>query len=57
MSEVHEMIKVLHIVACANVFILFHGRDWLGGVLKLMKSDHFLVFLVLWVLFPKQVKE
>ena len=57
MSEVHEMIKVLHIVACANVFILFHGRDWLGGVLKLMKSDHFLVFLVLGVLVPKQVKE
>ena len=24
----HKMIRVLNMVACTNVFILFHGRDW-----------------------------
>ena len=34
--EVLEMIRVLHMVACPNIFILFYGRDWQGGVFKLM---------------------
>ena len=50
--ELHEMIKVPHLVASPIVFILFYDRDWQGGVLKLMKNDHFLVFLAVWVLFP-----
>ena len=34
------------------VFILFCDRDWDGRVLKLMKNDHFLVFLAVWCSFP-----
>ena len=34
------------------VFILIHGRDRQGKVLK-FKNDHFLVFLAAWALFPK----
>ena len=47
------MIRVLHIVACPIIFILFDDPDWQGGALKLMKNDHFLVFSVVWVPFPK----
>lgn len=47
------MIIVLHIVACTIIFILFDDRDWLGGVLRLMKNVHFLVFFVVF----GQVKE
>ena len=47
------MIIVLHIVACTIIFILFDDRDWLGGVLRLMKIVHFLVFFVVF----GQVKE
>ena len=32
------MIRVLHIVACPFIFILFDDPDWQGGVLKLMKN-------------------
>ena len=31
----HEMIRMLHIVACPIVFILFFVRAWQGGVLKM----------------------
>ena len=34
-------------------FLLLCDRDWQGGVLKLMKNDHLLVYLAVWVLFPK----
>ena len=60
MLEWHEMIRVLHLVSCPIVFILFYDQDWQGGVLKLMKNDHFLVFLTVWVSFSKifgQVRE
>ena len=50
------MIRVLHEVACPIIFILFDDNDWLGEVLKLMKNYHILVFLVVWVLFPKFFK-
>ena len=53
--ELHEMIKVSHLAASPVVFILFYDRDWQGGVLKLMKNDHFLVFLAVWVLFPSSL--
>ena len=36
--KLHEMIRVLHIVACPFIFILFDDPDWQGGVLKLMKN-------------------
>ena len=43
------MITVQHVDTCPIVSILFHGQDWQGGVLKLMKNDQFLVFLVVCV--------
>ena len=46
-------IKECYMYCVHNCFILFDDRDWQGGVLKLMKSDHFLVFLAVWVVFPK----
>ena len=49
----HEMLIVIHVVACPIIFILFDDPDWQEGVLKLMKNDHFLVFLAVWILFPK----
>ena len=51
--ELHEMIRVPHLVACPIIFILFDNQDWQEGVLKLMKNDHFLVFLAVWGFFPK----
>ena len=41
MLELLKIIRVSHIVACPVVFILFYGRDWQGGVFKVMKNDHF----------------
>ena len=46
------MIRMSRLVACPIVFILFYDRDWQGGVIKVMKKDHFLVFLPVCVLFP-----
>ena len=42
--KVHKIIQVSHKVACPIVFILFYDRDGQGGVFKVMKNDHFLVF-------------
>ena len=50
--QLQEVIRLLHEVACSVVF-LFNDRDWQGGMLKLMKNDHFLVFLAVWIPFPK----
>ena len=47
------MMRVPHIVACPNVFILFYERSCQGGVFKIMKNDLFLVFSAVWVLFPE----
>ena len=30
---------------------MFYERSWQGGVFKIKKNDHFLVFLVVWILF------
>ena len=51
--EVHEMIGVLHLVACPMVFNLLCDRVHQGGMLKLVKNDYFLVFLTIWVNSPK----
>ena len=53
MAPRHEMIRVLHVVACPIVFILSYDQSWQRGVFKVMKNDHFLLFLAVWVLFPK----
>ena len=50
--ESQEMIRVLHVFVCPITSILFENRDWEGGVLKLMRSDYFFVFLAVWVLSP-----
>ena len=51
--KLRETKKVLHVVACQIVFILFHGRDWQGRVFKVMKNDHFFMFLSVLVFFAK----
>ena len=51
--ELHETIRVSHVVAGPIVFILFYDRDGQGGVFNVMKNDHLLIFLAVWVLFPK----
>ena len=52
-SKLHKMIRVLHVVVCLIIFILFHGRNWQGGVFKVMKNDYFLVLLAVWILSSK----
>ena len=49
--KLREMLRVLHTNAYTILFILFDDPDWQGGVLKLMKNDHFSVFLAVWVIF------
>ena len=51
--QLHEMKRMLQVVACPTVFILFYDQYWQGGVLKLMKNDRFLVFLAVLVFFPR----
>ena len=43
-----------HVAACTIDFVLLYERDWQGRVLKLTKNDHLLVFLTIWILFPKR---
>ena len=52
------MIRVLHIhiVSCPIVVFFFfwsYDQGWPGGMLKPMKNDHILVFLAVWIFFPK----
>ena len=51
--ELHEVRRVLNVVACPMDFNLLCDRGPEGGVLKLMKIDNFLVFLTVRVLFSK----
>ena len=44
MLELHEMIKVIHVVACPIVFILFYKRGWQGDVFNVMKNIIFWYF-------------
>ena len=48
--EVHEVIRVLHMVACANDFF-FYSRDWPGKMFKVMKNDNFLNVFISFGLF------
>ena len=48
--HLYQMIRVPFLVACP--IVLFHDQNWQERVFKVMKNDHFLVFLVVWVLFP-----
>ena len=47
------MIRVLYVVACPVVFILFYDLHWQGGVLKPMKNDHFFSIFISFGLFPQ----
>ena len=47
-----EMIRVLHVLGCPIVFILFDDRGWQEGMFRVTKNNHFLVFLAVWILFP-----
>ena len=49
-SEVHEKIRVLYMVACT---IFFNCRDWQGRMFKFMKNDNFLNIFMSFGLFPK----
>ena len=50
--KLHEMIKVLHVVACPIIFTLFDDIHWQGRVLKLFKRwSFFSVFSCLSFLF------
>ena len=51
--ELYKMMKASHVAPCPVAFLLFHKRGWLGGVFKVMKIDHYLVFLFAWIFFPK----
>ena len=53
MLELPKIIRVSYVVACPIVFILFYERVWQGGVFKVMKNDHMLVFLDVWGFFPR----
>ena len=48
--ELDEIIRVLHMVAWANVFILFYVQDWERRIFKVTKNDNFLsIFVSLWL--------
>ena len=47
------MIRVLHVVACPIASILLYDPGCQTGVIKVMKNDHFLVFLAVLVLSPQ----
>ena len=49
--ELYEAIRVRQVVAYPIVIILFYDRDRQESVFKVMKNDHFLVFLDVWVSF------
>ena len=53
MLELQKRISVSHGVACPIIFTLFYEVIGTGGVSKVMKNEHFLVLLVVWVFFPK----
>ena len=53
MLKLHKIIKKSHSVVSPIDFLVFYQQVWQGEVFKVMKNDHFLVFLAIWVLFPK----
>ena len=52
MLELDKMIRMSDVVVCPIVFISFYERSREGRVFKIMKNDHILVFLAVWVLSP-----
>ena len=42
--QLHEIVRVVHEVACPIVFILIYDRYWQGEVLKIMKNHIFGIF-------------
>ena len=53
MLKLHKIIRMPDLVACSIVFPLFDKGGLQGGVFKVIKNDHFLVFLAVWGLIPK----
>ena len=53
MLEMHEMIRVPHVVTGPMGFNLLCDRGQQGGLLKPRKNDHFQVFLAVCVRFLK----
>ena len=51
--ELHKTIRVSHVVLYLIVFTFFDDRNGQGGMFKVTENDHFLVFLTIWVIFPK----
>ena len=49
----HEMKRVVNVLAYPIIFVLFDDPDLQEVVLELMKNDQFLVLLGVWVLSPK----
>ena len=53
MLDVHGITKMPPVVPCPMDFSSLPDQGQQGGILKLMKNGHFLVFLVVWVFLPK----
>ena len=56
MLELHEILRVPHVVSFPIVFNLFYEatwQGWQGEVFQSMINGHFSVFLAVWVLLPK----
>ena len=51
--KLHEMKRVVNVLAYPIIFVLFDDPDLQEVVLELMKNDQFLVLLGVWVLSPK----
>ena len=53
MLKMYKIIRMSDVLAWLIVFPLFYERGSHGGVFKVIKNDHFLVFLAVWGLIPK----
>ena len=53
MLKLHELIRMLHAIACQLGFVLLCRQGRQGEKLKLMKDGHFLVSSAVWDLFLK----
>ena len=57
MLELHKFTKVLDVVMFPITLFLFYNQGWQGGVFKVIKNGHFLVFLVVLFIFHKFISE
>ena len=48
--ELHEMIRMWHVIAFMTIFILLSGQGQQRGELKRMKNGHFKYFFTVWVI-------